>query len=59
VPGAVLSIGSAAQVDEYVRGLLADVAADGGFILSTGVVADDAKPENFAAMMEAGRRYGS
>jgi hypothetical protein len=54
----VLSIGSAAQVDEYVRALLADVAADGGFILSTGVVADDAKPENFAAMMEAGRRYG-
>jgi len=40
-----------------MRRLLGDVAG-GGFILSTGVVADDARPENFAAMMEAGRRYG-
>jgi hypothetical protein len=59
VPGALLSIGSAAEVEEYVRRLLEDVAGDGGFILSTGVVADDARPENFAAMMEAGRRYGA
>jgi hypothetical protein len=58
VPGALLSIGSPVDVDDYVRRLLEDVAGDGGFILSTGVVADDARPENFAAMMEAGRRYG-
>ena len=58
VPGALLSIGSPAEVEDYVRRLLDDVAGDGGFILSTGVVADDARPENFAAMMEAGRRYG-
>ncbi len=58
VPGALLSIGSPAEVEEYVARLLAGVAGDGGFILSTGVVADDARPENFRAMMEAGRRYG-
>ena len=58
VPGALLSIGTPAEVDDYVRRLFDDVAGDGGFILSTGVVADDARPENFAAMMEAGRRYG-
>jgi hypothetical protein len=58
VPGALLSIGTPAEVDDYVRRLLDDVAGDGGFILSTGAVADDARPENFAAMMEAGRRYG-
>jgi hypothetical protein len=58
VPGALLSIGSPQDVDTYVRDLLEGVAGDGGFILSTGVVADDAKPANFAAMMEAGRRYG-
>ena len=55
VPGALLSIGTPAEVDDHVRRLLFDVAGDGGFILSTGVVADDARPENFAALMEAGR----
>jgi uroporphyrinogen-III decarboxylase len=59
VPGALLSIGSPAEVEEYVRRLLGDVAADGGFILSTGIVSDDARPQNFAAMLEAGRRYGA
>ena len=59
VPGALLSIGSPDQVDEYVRRLLAEVSGGGGFILSTGIVADDARPENFAAMMEAGHRYGA
>ena len=59
VPGALLSVGSPRDVNTYVRRLLADVAGDGGFILSTGIVVDDAKPANFAAMMEAGRRYGS
>jgi uroporphyrinogen-III decarboxylase len=58
VPGALLSIGSPAEVEEYVQRLLDDVAGDGGFILSTGIVADDARPENFAALMEAGRKYG-
>ena len=58
VPAALLSIGSPQDVDGYVRVLLEGVAGEGGFILSTGVVADDAKRENFAAMMEAGRRYG-
>ena len=58
VPGALLSVGSPGDVEDYVRRLLAEVAGDGGFILSTGIVVDDARPENFAAMMEAGRRYG-
>ena len=59
VPGALLSIGTPGEVDDYVRGLLADVAGEGGFILTNGVVADDARPENLAAMIEAGRRYGT
>ena len=58
VPGSLLSVGSPKDVDDYVRRLLAEVGGDGGFILSTGIVVDDARPENFAAMMEAGRRYG-
>jgi uroporphyrinogen-III decarboxylase len=58
VPGALLSIGTPDEVDEYVRRLLEEVAGEGGFILSTGIVADDARAENFRDMMEAGRRYG-
>jgi len=58
VPGALLQIGVAAEVEEYVKRLLADVAGGGGFILSTGISVDQARPENFMAMMDAGRRYG-
>lgn len=58
VPGALLTVGSPEEVGEYVRRLLDAVAGDGAFVLSTGVVADDARHENFAAMMDAGRRHG-
>ena len=59
VPGALLSIGTPDEVDDYVRDLLADVAGEGGFILTNGVVADDARPENLAAMIEAGAGTGA
>ena len=58
MPGSLLKAGTPEEVDTYVRGLLESVAGDGGFILSTGIVVDDARPENIMAMMEAGRRYG-
>jgi hypothetical protein len=35
-----------------------DVAQDGGFILSTGAVLDDAEPENLHALIDAGKEYG-
>jgi hypothetical protein len=59
VPGTLLTVGSTRDVEDYVCRLLTDVAGEGGFILSTGVVADDARPENYAAMMDAGRRCGA
>ncbi len=37
---------------------LDDVAQDGGFILSTGAVLDDAKPENLHALIDTGKQYG-
>ena len=59
VPGALFTTGSPDDVDAYVRRLIADVGGDGGFILGTGIVLDDARLECFRAFCEAGKRYGS
>src|SRR5665647_1798834 len=59
VPGSLLAMGEPAQVDAYVKDLLGKVAGDGGFMLGTGVVLDEAKPENFRAFIDAGRKYGA
>jgi hypothetical protein len=58
VPSSLLKAGTVPEVETYVKRLIDDVAGDGGFILSTGAVLDDAVDENFAAMMETGRSYG-
>ena len=55
VPGALLALGSGAAVEEYVTVLLDHVAGDGGFILGSGVMIDDAKPETLKALIQAGR----
>ena len=49
----------ARRVDDYVKRLIADVAGDGGYLLASGVVTDEAKPECVRAMIEAGKRYGA
>jgi len=58
VPGSLLNTGTPESVRAYVKELLGDVAQDGGFILSSGCVIDDARPENLHALIEAGREYG-
>jgi hypothetical protein len=55
---AMLKAGSPGEVEEYVRFLMKNVARDGGFILTSGVVIDDAEPENIHAMINAGLKYG-
>jgi uroporphyrinogen-III decarboxylase len=57
VPGALLAVGTAAKVEAYVRRLLDDVAGDGGFILGSGSVIDDASPETLHAMIDTGRTW--
>jgi hypothetical protein len=59
VPGALLTTGTARDMDDYVRQLIEDVAGDGGFILGSGIVIDEAKPECVKQMIEAGLKYGS
>jgi hypothetical protein len=57
VPGALLALGTAKEVETYVTQLMDSVAHNGGFILGAGTVLDDAKPENVRAMIDAGRRW--
>jgi hypothetical protein len=58
VPASLLATGTPGAVRDYVKALIDDVAGDGGFILSTGSVLDDVKPENFRAFVETGREFG-
>jgi len=58
VPASLLKAGTPAEVVDYVKGLVDNVAGDGGFILSTGAVLDDAQAENLHAMIETGKEFG-
>jgi hypothetical protein len=58
VPVSLLKAGKPAEVEDYVKRLIDEAAGDGGFILSTGAVLDDALPENLHALVRAGKEYG-
>ncbi|RPI34773.1 MAG: uroporphyrinogen decarboxylase [Chloroflexota bacterium] len=58
VPVSLLKAATVEQVQNHVRCLLDDVAYDGGYILSTGAVLDDARPENLHAMIDTGKQFG-
>ena len=58
VPVSMLKAGTPQDVEDYVKQLLDGVAQDGGFILSTGAVLDDAAAENLHAMIDTGKKYG-
>ncbi len=58
VPVSLLAASKPQDVSDYVKRLIDDVAQDGGFILSTGAVLDDAKLENLHAMIDTAKEYG-
>jgi len=58
VPSSVMCTGTAGDVKEWCRKLIETCAPGGGYILSSGARATEAKPENFRAMMEAALEYG-
>ncbi len=59
VPAALLKLGTPEEVAAYVRRLCEEVGDGGGYILSTGCDSPvDTRPENFRAMLEAGKTYG-
>lgn len=59
VPNTLLHFGSPEDVKDYCRSLLADCKAGGGFIMDTGGMVDDARPENIKAMFDITRELGA
>lgn len=58
VPMSLLSTGTAPQVRKYCRMLLDTVGKDGGFIMSSAAVLEEAKVENVRALVDFTREYG-
>jgi uroporphyrinogen decarboxylase-like protein len=58
VPSSMLVAATPAQMSDYVKRLIDDVGRDGGYILSTGAVIDDARPDNMHALIDTGKSYG-
>jgi len=58
VPALLLKTGTLAEVSDYVKKLIDDVAGGGSFILANGAVLDDATAENVHAMIDTGKEYG-
>lgn len=55
----ILGMGTPADVDAEVRGLIADLAPEGGYIVTSGnSLAGYLKPENVLALGEAVQKYG-
>jgi uroporphyrinogen-III decarboxylase len=58
VPMSLLATGTVAQVKEYCTKLLNLFGRDGGYIMSSAAVLDDAKFENVRALIDSTREYG-
>ncbi|MCF8009332.1 MAG: hypothetical protein K9K32_06165, partial [Halanaerobiales bacterium] len=58
VPGSMLKTSTPDKVEAYVKDLIEKVAGDGGYMLTSGAVIDDAEEENIKKMIEAGKKYG-
>jgi uroporphyrinogen-III decarboxylase len=58
VPVSLLKAATPEIVTDCVKELIDSVGQDGGYILSTGAVLDDAKAENLHAMIDTGKEYG-
>lgn len=56
VPNSLLATGTPQSVGDYCKRLI-DVCGDGGFILSSGAIIDEARPENAHIMMKTAREY--
>jgi uroporphyrinogen-III decarboxylase len=58
VPISLLSTGMPDEVEAYCRKLIDVAGKDGGFIMASGAVIDQAKPENMRTMIEFTKEYG-
>lgn len=58
IPGSLFATGSAEEMEDYCRGLIETVGADGGFCLAPGVGLEQARPEAIRAFLESAKKYG-
>lgn len=58
VPNSLLISGTPDEVKDYCKMLIDILGKDGGFMMETGALLDEAKPENVKAMFEFTKEYG-
>jgi uroporphyrinogen-III decarboxylase len=58
VPSSILLSGKPADVREHCRKLIEVVGKDGGYILTSGAIMNQANPDNLRAMIAAAKEYG-
>jgi hypothetical protein len=58
VPGSLLHSATPADVEKYCRNLIDQVGPGGGFMLATGAVLDEGRPEMVKAMINAVLEFG-
>jgi hypothetical protein len=58
MPVSLLTVGTPQEVKDYTKKLIDTAGKDGGYIMVSGVVIDEAKPENLKAMIDATKEYG-
>lgn len=58
VPASILQTGKPQDVKDYCKKLIDVVGKNGGYVMSSRGVMDEAKPENIRAMFDFTREYG-
>ena len=58
MPLSLLQVGTPDQVREYARRLIDEVGRDGGFIMTSNTVLDEADPELLRTWVEFTMEYG-
>ena len=58
VPVSLLQVGTPEEVKSYCKNMIDIIGKDGGFIMCTRTVLDDAKPENVRTWIDFTKEYG-
>jgi uroporphyrinogen-III decarboxylase len=58
MPIALLSVGTPQDIRNAAKKLIADAGKDGGYIMMSGAVIENAPPANVKAMIDATKEYG-
>lgn len=59
VPNSLLIYGTPEEVKDYCKNLIDVAGKNGGFILDSACIIDEAKPENIKAMAESAMEFGT